>query len=89
MQDLMELLEWAKTESKVAVAVSVRTGGEVVVQAEGPLVPTVYAHMGDTLTWDGVVFKVESPEPAPAPPPAGKKSGSKVPHTDLNAEVVA
>lgn len=57
--DCTDLLEWSRTIPGVAVAVSARTDGEIVVQAEGPAIDTVQARLGQTLVWDGTRFTVE------------------------------
>lgn len=60
--DCVGLLEWSQTVPGVAVAVSARTDGQIVVQAEGDTVDTVYAELGDTIMWDGARFTVTSGE---------------------------
>lgn len=59
LTDVVALLEWSRDIPEIAVAVSARSSGEVIVQAEGALVNTVMATLGDTLIWDGQRFLLE------------------------------
>lgn len=68
LNDVVALLDWSRDKDGLAIAVSARSSGEVVVQAEGQFVSTVYATLGDTLVWDGTRFSIEGQTPSePAP----------------------
>lgn len=68
LHDCLEFVEWATGMEGVAVAVFAPALGDVMVQAEGTVIDTVRAGLGDTVFWDGERFTVQHPEPQPEEP---------------------
>lgn len=63
LEDATALLEWTRTISNIGCSVTAGVTGDVYVQLDGTEIPTAYATLGDTVTWDGAKFSVTRPDP--------------------------
>ena len=65
LSDAISLIEWTQTIPGVGCSVTGTVDGNIIIQLDGTHIPTAYATIGDTVTWDGTKFVVTNPEAQP------------------------